>query len=170
MGKREKTKTFQSKRYVVRVRYFLELCRVPTILGCIFFVIFLILGIGYILALTNLPLQVITTTVFLVLLYLPFATKKHFEEHKEPEEERLLYSVLIVISGLVISYLLGYSNEIKSTAFGSAIIIIGILPLLTSIYSRIWQKDIFLSYTFISISLFIEAMIILIVIFAAFGL
>ena len=96
--------------------------------------------------------------------------KKHFEKYKEPEEERLLYATLITISALVISFLLGYSSVMKSMVFGSAIILIDILPLLISLYARIWQKDKFLSYLFLSISLFVETMIVLVVLFSTFGL
>jgi uncharacterized membrane protein len=148
----------------------LELLKTPTILGWVFFGLFIIIGIAYLSAVGDLLLCVISIIILLVLLYLPFATKIHFEKYKEPEEERLLYVTLITISALVISFLLGYSKVIKSAVFGSAIIIIGILPLLISVYARIWQKDKFLSYLFLSISLFVETMIVLVVLFSTFGL
>ena len=151
-------------------KWILELLRTPTAFGWIFLVVFILLGVAYLLAVTNLPLLVIDIIVLLVLLYLPFTTKKHFEKYKEPEEERLLYATLITISALVISFLLGYSSVIKSIVFGSAIILISILPLLISLYARIWQKDKFLSYLFLSISLFVETMIVLVVLFSTFGL
>ena len=63
-------------------------------------------GIAYLFAVKNLPLLVIDIIVLLVLLYLPFTAKKHFEKYKEPEEERLLYATLITISAIVISFYL----------------------------------------------------------------
>ena len=151
-------------------KWVLEFLRTSTALGWIFWGVFVFLGIAYLLAVKNLPLLVIDIIVLLVLLYLPFTTKKHFEKYKESEEERLLYATLITISALVISFLLGYSSVIKSMVFGSAIILIGILPLLISVYARIWQKDKFLSYLFLSISLFVETMVVLVVLFSTFGL
>ena len=151
-------------------KWVLELSRTPTALSWIFLVVFIVLGITYLLAVKNLLLLVMGIIVLLVLLYLPFATKMHFEKYKEPDEEQLLYTTLITISALIISFLLGYSSVIKVMVFGSAIIIIGILPLLISVYARIWQKDKFLSYLFLSISLFVETMIVLVILFSTFGL